>query len=111
MTLKVRWLIYAFSIMPDHIYAVIACQSLDPDEVIACLKRASTRGLNAQGLHPFKNSPRSNGKLPSPWAEGGWKVFLDTSEEMQRAIQYVEQNPIRSVLKAQHWPFVVPFAG
>ena len=98
--------IRACSIMPDHVHLVALCHRLPPQELIEAFKRAGTRGLNLESLHPFRDCPRSNGKLPSPWAAGGWKVFLDTEAEVQRAIRYVEQNPIKAGLKRQCWSFV-----
>jgi len=38
-----------------------------------------------------------------------WKVFLDTLSDVQRAIRYVEENPLREGLPRQWWSFVVPF--
>jgi len=108
---KIDLQVYACAIMPDHVHAVVGRQSLDGDEIIACLKRAGTRGMNDAGLHPMRAHPRANGRLPSPWAGGGWKVMLYTSDQMRAAIRYVEQNPIRAGFKSQRWSFVVPYVG
>ena len=43
------------------------------------------------------------------FARGEWKAFLDTPEDILRAIAYVENNPIKEGLKPQKWPFVMPF--
>lgn len=67
---KVGLVVHACAIMPDHVHVVAAAHNFDGDEIIECLKRAGTRGLNAEGLHPFKDYPRANGRLPSPWAGG-----------------------------------------
>ena len=45
------------------------------------------------------------------WAEGQWKVFLESEEAIVRAIRYVEDNPIRAGKPAQQWSFVSPFTG
>ena len=103
--------LFACSIMPDHVHLVAACHRLTPKDLIAAFKRAGTRGLNAESLHPFVDHPRSNGTLPSPWAAGGWKVYLDTEHDMRRAIAYVEQNPIRAGLKRQKWSFLRALTG
>jgi hypothetical protein len=38
----------------------------------------------------------------------GWKVFLDTNEDIDRAIRYVQQNPIKQGMPPQTWNFVAP---
>jgi len=106
---KLDLTIYAFAIMPDHAHAVVAPHRLTGDKLIAALKRAGTRQLNDEGIHPLASLPRSNGKAPSPWGGSGWKVFLDTPEAMHQAIAYVEQNPEKAGLKRQQWSFVTPY--
>jgi REP element-mobilizing transposase RayT len=106
---KVGLVIHACSIMPNHVHVVVAKNRLDGDELIACLKRAGTRGMNDEGLHPMRNYQRANGRLPSPWAAGGWNVMLFTPEQIRAAVRYVEENPVRAGLKRQRWAFVVSF--
>jgi REP element-mobilizing transposase RayT len=106
---KVGLTIHALAILPDHVHAVVAHHPFDGDELIACLKRAGTRGMNDEGLHPLRSYPRASGKLPCPWAEHGWKVYLHTPDQMRQRIEYVEQNPVRAGLKLQHWSFVEPY--
>jgi REP element-mobilizing transposase RayT len=108
---KVNLVIHACSIMPDHVHCVVAAHRLDGDEIIACLKRAGTRGMNDEKLHPLREFARASGKYPSPWAERGWKVKLYTPKQMHAAIRYVERNPIRAGFKPQRWSFVVPYLG
>ena len=38
------------------------------------------------------------------------EVYLDTAEDVVRAIRYVENNPIKEGKKPQRWSFVVPYA-
>lgn len=97
--------------MPDHVHVVIARHELDGDELMACLKRAGTRGMNDEGLHPLREFARGDGRMPSPWAAGGWKVMLFTPEQMRAAIQYVEENPVRAGLKRQRWGVVAAYVG
>jgi len=108
---KVDLVIHACAIMPDHVHVVVARHSFGGDEIIACLKRAGTRGMNDERLHPLAAFPRVNGKLPCPWGGGGWKVFLKTAQEMRDRIRYVERNPVRAGFKPQRWSFVVPYLG
>ena len=108
---KVGLTIHACAILPEHVHVVVARHRFDGDEIIACLKRAGTRGMNEAGLHPLGGFWRNSGKHPSPWAAGGWKVYLNTVQEMRDRIHYVEQNPIRAGLPRQRRSFVVPYAG
>jgi REP element-mobilizing transposase RayT len=108
---KVGLVIHACAIMPDHVHIVAARHELNGDELMACLKRAGTRGMNEEGLHPLREFGRANGRLPNPWAERGWKLMLFTEEQLLAAIRYVEENPVRAGLKRQRWGFVVPYLG
>ena len=37
---------------------------------------------------------------PKVFARGLWKVFLDSAADIERAIRYVENNPLREGLAA-----------
>jgi REP element-mobilizing transposase RayT len=108
---KVGLTIHACAIMPDHMHVVVAAHRFDGDEIIAYLKRAGTRGMNDEGLHPLREFARKSGKHPSPWAEGGWKVMLFTPAQMRARIRYVEGNPVQAGLPRQRWSFVAPYLG
>ncbi len=60
--------VQACTILPEHVHAVVAAHRLDGDAIMEALKRAVTRRLNGEAIHPFADRPHSNGKLPSPWA-------------------------------------------
>lgn len=104
--------IFAAAIMPDHVHLVVArlaqkvCRQLPPQEWIGRFKRAGSQALAKPGLHPFAEEPANHGRLRTPWAQGGWRVYLFTAEEMHRAVRYVEQNPIRQGLRPQKWSFI-----
>jgi hypothetical protein len=57
-------------------------------------------------LHPFAHLARADERFPSVWADRSWKVFLDSNDDVARAIEYVRRNPLREGLKEQHWRFV-----
>jgi len=40
-----------------------------------------------------------------------WKVYLDSEEAIEDAIQYVEDNPTKEGKRKQSWSFVTRFAG
>ncbi len=99
--------IWACAIMPNHVHLVVGRSAFSIEEVSAMLKRRATEQLIAEGLHPF--SKQLNKRLPSIWAVGEWKVFLDAPEAIISCIQYVEANPIHTGLRPQRWSFVVPY--
>ncbi len=73
------------------------------------LRNAATEQLLAEGLHPFGEIREPNGRVPKCFARGEWKVFLNALEDIQGAIAYVEENPIKEGKPRQRWTFVRPF--
>jgi REP element-mobilizing transposase RayT len=101
--------VYACVVMPDHVHLVTAKHCLAGKELIGFLKRAAARQLTAESMHPLAGYARPNGRQPSPWAAGGWCVFLDRPAQVWHRIRYVEGNPDAAGLPRQRWGFVVPF--
>lgn len=103
--------IHAAAILPDHIHLIISRASMNdqPIENVATrLKSRATHHLKQADLHPLAQYPKANGTLPSPWARNAWHVFLSSEYAIGRAIQYVNDNPVKAGLKTQHWSFVTP---
>jgi REP element-mobilizing transposase RayT len=98
--------IFACAVMPDHVHLVLGSHRLAPKQLAIQLKAAATRRLMAENIHPF---PISNGKQPKCFARGEWKVYLDTPDDVHRAVRYVEKNPEKEGLRRQHWSFITPF--
>ena len=94
--------------MPDHVHLVIARHNESIEPIVGFLKRSASRSLSRAGCHPLVSHRKPNGRLPSPWVEGGWNVYLNTPDEVSQRIRYVEANPLKAGLPAQHWPFVGP---
>ena len=101
--------VYACSIMPDHVHLVTGRHASEVEYVAGFLKRAGTRCLTKEASHPLAQYGRADGKFPSPWADGGWFVYLNTPEEMRQRIHYVEENPLKEGLPRQQWSFVAPY--
>jgi hypothetical protein len=59
---------------------------------------------------PFSGGPKGRVRPPSPWANNFWKVWLDCEDDLQRSIQYVNENPLKAGLTQQNWKFVVPYS-
>ena len=78
--------------------------------MVRLLKGAATKQLTNDGLHPLAEFER-DGSIPSPWAVGKWKVYLDNEEAIENAIIYVWDNPGKEDKPRQTWSFVKPFYG
>ncbi|MFA7235946.1 MAG: hypothetical protein WC058_03695 [Phycisphaeraceae bacterium] len=102
-------LIHACAIQPTHTHLVVAHHHLSIERTCEQLKAAATTQLSRAGSHPFAGEPHKNGRRPTPWARHGWWVFLDSPDDIERPINYVEQNPIKAGLPAQHCKFVTPY--
>ncbi|CAN5389109.1 hypothetical protein BH10PLA2_BH10PLA2_12930 [soil metagenome] len=103
--------IWACSILPQHVHMVLARHTYSAEIATNLLKGAATTSLVIAGAHPQTKYRTSNGKRPSLWSLGQWKVFLDTEDSIVNAIRYVEENPIKEGKPIQKWSFVRPFRG
>lgn len=103
--------VFACAILPDHLHVVVKRCELHPDRILNLLKGAATRRLIAEGIHPMVGYPGVRGRPPKCFAQGGWKVYLDSEEEVRGAVEYVEMNPVKAGLKAQKWGFVTKLEG
>jgi REP element-mobilizing transposase RayT len=100
------YVLYACSILPEHIHAVIARHERAAEDIAAHLKYAATQRLIAEGSHPFLDLRHPNEPVPTMWTKRSWKVFLDSPDDVARAVQYVEENPPKEGKRPQHWSFV-----
>jgi REP element-mobilizing transposase RayT len=91
---------YACAIMPDHVHFVIRKHRDQAEDMIDNLQEESRAALLERGCVPTDHPV---------WTKGGWKVFLDTPDEVWSRIRYVESNPLKEGLSRQVWPFVVPY--
>jgi REP element-mobilizing transposase RayT len=99
----------ACSILPDHVHIVVMRHQRLAERIIGHLKTRATQQLIAENLHPFSQFQNANKRIPSVWVQHGWKVFLDSFEDIERAIRYVEGNPVKEGKRKQTWSFVTPF--
>jgi REP element-mobilizing transposase RayT len=97
-----RYTCYACAIMPDHIHILIRKHKHVAEDMIANLQEHSRLRLRTARLrttdHPV-------------WGGPGWKVFLDSPEDIRRTIRYIEDNPIKIRLPRQQWDFVTEYDG
>jgi REP element-mobilizing transposase RayT len=97
--------VWACAVMPEHVHLVTGCFRFAVEKVAIRLKAAATQRLIADGVHPFQHLKLPDKPPPKCFAEGEWKVFL-APEDVEPAIHYVEQNPVKAGLPPQTWPFV-----
>jgi REP element-mobilizing transposase RayT len=105
------YLVFACSILPEHVHLVVKRHANLGERVIGHLKARATQQLIADELHPFLDLRKPDGTLPPVWARRGWKVFLNSAEDISRAIAYVENNPLKEGKRRQRWTLVTPFEG
>jgi REP element-mobilizing transposase RayT len=91
--------IHACAVLPDHVHLVVAYTPRNIRRVVGHLKSEATRALRDCGWF----------LTDSPWADHGWNVYLNSVEEVLRAIRYVEQNPLREGKRLQRWSIVTPY--
>ncbi|MEE9212407.1 MAG: hypothetical protein V3U29_07110 [Phycisphaeraceae bacterium] len=103
--------IHACSVLPDHVHLVVGRHRLAIEQMENLLKGSASYQLRVDGRHPLSNRAQPDGSLPSPWAQGLWKVFLDSEQRVREAIEYVQQNPVKAGYAPQNWSFVTPFGN
>lgn len=109
---KSRLCVWACSILPEHIHLVLARHRYRIEQAVKLLKGAATTRLLEDDRHPMSRYRETDqDRLPSVWAEGHWKVFLDSEEAIENAIRYVEDNPVKEDKPTQRWSSVTPFRG
>ena len=99
--------ILACAILPDHVHLVVSQPRIGLPQLAVQLKGEATAQLIAEGLHPFAHLPLRKGRPPKCFARGQWKVYLDSEDDVYRAIAYVENNPLKEGLRRQRWSFVI----
>jgi len=97
--------VWACAILPDHVHLVIGQPTISVEQLAIQLKGEATQQLIAEGIHPFGHLMTANGRPPKCFARGEWKVFLDP-EDVPRAIEYVDHNPVKEGKPRQRWSFV-----
>jgi REP element-mobilizing transposase RayT len=99
---EARYTCYACTIMPDHVHMLIRRHRDHAEAMIERMQIASRGALVEAGLrapeHPV-------------WGGPGWKVFLNTREDIERIIRYIRLNPIKANRPEQQFAFVKSYDG
>jgi REP-associated tyrosine transposase len=89
---------------------VIARHTYKVEQMATLLKGGATRRIVRDERHPLAEFGTGT-DCPKMWAEKRWKVYLDSEQQIETAIRYVEENPDMENKPRQHWNFVEPFRG
>lgn len=93
---------YACAIMSDHVHLLIRKHRDKAETMIANFQDASRDSLIAQRKRPAEHPV---------WGGPGWKVYLESREDIRRVCTYIEDNPIKTRRPRQTWAFVTPYDG
>jgi REP element-mobilizing transposase RayT len=99
---KFGYTCYACAVLPDHVHLCIRKHRDLAEDMIAHLQLASADAVRKVGLRA-SNHP--------VWGGHGWKVFLDSVEDIERTNRYIEANPMKLGMAPQLLPFVTPYDG
>lgn len=103
--------VHACSILEDHVHLVMGAHVRPFEQIVSHLRSRATTQLRTEGIHPMTDFAFADGRVPSLWAEGLWKVYCFDEGHVQNAIAYVEKNPSRGGKSPQKWRFVTPYPG
>jgi REP element-mobilizing transposase RayT len=93
---------YACAILPDHVHLCVRKHRDRAEDMIQNLQAEGRRRVCDAGLRAA-NHP--------VWGGAGWKVFLDSVEDVERTVRYVEENPVKLGMAPQRFAFVTPYDG
>jgi REP element-mobilizing transposase RayT len=105
-----QYRVVACSILPRHVHMVIIRHDRLVERIIGHMKARATQQLRVEGMHPFEHLCDDSRQIPTIWTHRAWKVFLDSHRGIDRAVRYVQDNPIKEGKPRQHWSFVVPYS-
>lgn len=99
---KHRYTCYGCAILNDHVHLLIRKHKHIAETMIEHFQEESRANFIQAGLrrpmHPV-------------WGGPGWKVFLNTREDIERTIRYIVANPIKAGMGPQRWEFVQRYDG
>jgi REP element-mobilizing transposase RayT len=96
-------------------YTVWACAILS-NHAHLCIRRHREDALtmwnaladgSRSSLRQLKGFPQNH----PVWSTRPYKVFLYSPQDVRSRVHYIENNPLKERLEAQHYPFVLPYTG
>jgi REP element-mobilizing transposase RayT len=98
--------VWACAILRSHVHLLLSRTDDIIERMVCESKRRASWELTRSGVHPLAEHRMPNGRLHSPWARGFWKVYLNSADEVDRVMRYVNENPEGENLPRQAWDFV-----
>ncbi len=96
--------ILACAILSNHVHLVVARHNDTYERIVNRLKGNSSQAVRELRGIPVATDRRD--RVPI-WTEGYWCRYINSIPQMERAIEYVQKNPVREGLGPQRWEFVV----
>ena len=93
---------YACAVLPDHVHLLIRKHRDRAETMIAGLQDANRTAVQGRGSYTTDHPV---------WGGLGWKVYLESRDDMQRTVAYIHRNLVHSRQSGQSWPFVRPYDG
>jgi REP element-mobilizing transposase RayT len=97
-----EYVVWAASILPEHVHLVVARHERNIEQIVGHLKSSAT--------HLLRTSEHRDAEVRI-WASRCWPVFLNTEQDIRRAVRYVEENPLKERKRRQSRSFVTPYSG
>jgi len=98
-----KYTCYACAVMPDHVHILIRKHKHPAERMMESLQSASRAAIVETDRWPSDHPVWTGG--------GGWTVYLDHPDDVQRTIRYIERNPSEINLPPQRWAFVMAYDG
>ncbi len=83
----------ACAIMNDHVHILLFSSKYRIEYIVNQLKGSATNTLKVNY---------------TPWTRGCWKIFINDTDTLKAAAEYINSNPEESGLSPQSWSFVKP---
>ena len=90
---QLRLHVPACVIMNDHVHILLMRSKYRIEYLVNQLKGTATKALNLNH---------------TPWTKGCWKVFINDTETLRAAMEYINANPANGRLPPQSWNFATP---
>jgi len=113
-----RYELHAWCVMPNHVHVLVdvkqtpLCKIVQSWKVHAENEQRQTRLLERRAPpRPvgrwFAFAPRQCSALQLKWQREYWDTFMRNEEQEQKAVHYIENNPVKAKLcrTATEWPF------
>ena len=93
---------YACAVMPEHVHMLLRRHRDKSETMIDQFQTATRNAIRECGAWPPDHPV---------WGGPGWKVFLNTRDDMYRIANYIDNNPRKAGRPAQAWEFVQKYQG